>query len=103
MERSGSPGLRVRRLTLRKRLMLRVERIRLAARIDELRDLVDIPHDIGEVARMRIDRLDRRQRAIERLLRRGPSCRVGPQGPDAARKRASRRAAAGIAAPVTLG
>lgn len=50
------------------RLRLRVERIRLARRIRELRGLMDVPHDIADAARARVERLARRERVLARLL-----------------------------------
>ena len=49
-------------------LRFRMERARLVTRISELRDLVDVPHDLAEAARARIDRLSRRERALSRLM-----------------------------------
>jgi hypothetical protein len=51
-----------------RRLRLRIERARLARRIGELRDLVDVPHDLAEVARAKVNRLVRRDRALGRLI-----------------------------------
>lgn len=51
-----------------RRLGLLVERLRLATRIRELRGLLDVPHDVADGAQARIDRLTRRQRALERVL-----------------------------------
>lgn len=55
-------------LRLLRGLRLRVERLRLARRIRELSDLTDVPHDIADGARARIDRLTRRDRALARLI-----------------------------------
>jgi hypothetical protein len=62
-----------RRFRPLRRLLLRRERARIASCINELRGLVDIPHEIGEVAAARIARLARRLRAVERLLRSVPA------------------------------
>jgi hypothetical protein len=51
-----------------RRLRLRAERTRLAARSRELGGLVDVPHDIAEAARERLDRLRRRAQAIDRIV-----------------------------------
>jgi hypothetical protein len=58
---------RLRRLIPRQ-LILRIERLRLARRIRELRGLLDVPHDIAEHAGARIERLARRDRALARML-----------------------------------
>ncbi len=50
------------------RLRLRIERIRLARRIRELRGLLDVPHDIADAARARMERLSRRDRVLARLI-----------------------------------
>lgn len=54
--------------TVAHRLALRVEGLRLARRIRDLAELVDVPHDIADSARTRIARLARRRRALTRLI-----------------------------------
>lgn len=49
-------------------LRLRYERARLATRIRELCGLLDVPHDLAEEARARIERLARRARALDRII-----------------------------------
>lgn len=49
-------------------LRLRIERLRLARRIRELSGLTEVPHDIADGARQRIERLARRDRALARLM-----------------------------------
>jgi hypothetical protein len=45
-----------------------IEKARLAGAIAELGGLIDIPHDIADCARARLERLARRERALVRLL-----------------------------------
>jgi hypothetical protein len=55
-------------LRLLRRMRLRIERLRLARRIRELSGLTDVPHDIADGARSRIEQLARRDRALARLI-----------------------------------
>ncbi len=71
------PDIRTRALRQTRRLRLFIERLRLAARIRELHGLLDVPHEVADRARARIDRLARRERALQRALdgRRSSSAR----------------------------
>ena len=60
-----SPSTRSRPL---RRLRLRLERLRLDARMRELVGLLDVPHDVADAARARLERLARRERALTRLM-----------------------------------
>jgi hypothetical protein len=51
-----------------RRLLLRLERARIDRTAATLGGLVDVPHDVADVARARLRRLDRRARTLDRLM-----------------------------------
>lgn len=57
-------------LTVRilRRLRLRLEGIRLRARMRGLAGLIDVPHEVADQAQARLSRLQRRAEAVARII-----------------------------------